>query len=230
MISSKIRSPKTLLTCITLADPKEYGIDDSHCVHSVRQPSEDAGEYYAAIENSRDILSGFPYDSPSSENQLTFDILDLYFETELSLGDNYILSRNVKSFPGYPGAAFPPSSPNTSFQTRQDVTDYLKLLMDIPSYFEDVLRFEGDKAKNGCFMSDTTADRIIAQCSSFISSGDSNYLNTVFQQKIEENSFLSDTEKEACLTKHAEIVRNIVLPAYDHLISGLTELKGKREE
>lgn len=217
-------SQNTLNLHYTLADPKEYGIND-YTVTLGAAAIENAGEYYTSIENNRNILSGFSYDSLSKENQLTFDILDLYFETELSLGDNYILSEMLSPSLGIQ-AQLPLLLAEYNFQTRQDVTDYLKLLMDIPSYFEDILRFEEKKSQNGCFMSDTTADRIIAQCSSFISSGDSNYLNTVFQQKIEENSFLSDKEKNACLTKHSEIVQKYVLPSYEKLIAGLTQLKG----
>ena len=52
-------SQNTLNLHYTLADPKEYGIDD-YTVTLGAAAIEDAGEYYAAIENSRGYPVRFP--------------------------------------------------------------------------------------------------------------------------------------------------------------------------
>lgn len=217
-------SQNTLNLHYTLAEPEKYGIDE-YPVTLGAASIDNVNAYYTAIENSRNIMADISYENLSEENQLTFDILDLYYKTELSLGDNYILSEILSPSLGVQ-AQLPLLLAEYHFRTKQDITDYLKLLLDIPAYFEDIIRFEEEKAGSGYFMSDITADRIIEQCRSFISSDDSNYLNTVFEENIKESSLLSDKEKEACLKKHSEIIQEHVLPSYENLIACLTRLKG----
>ena len=71
-----------------------------------------------------------------------------------------------------------------AFYEEKDISDYLNLLTTIRSYFQSILRFEEKKSQAGFFMSDTTLDRILAQCAAFIENPDDNYMQDIFQQKL----------------------------------------------
>ncbi len=217
-------SGSTLSLHYTLADPAAWDLDRQE-VSLGSAVAEDPAALRSFLENSRSLLESFPYESLSRENQLTYDILHLFFDTELSAENKYILAEVLSPALGIQ-AQLPSLLAEYTLRSEKDVIDYLNLLRDIPSYFETIIDFEKEKADRGYFMSDATADRIIDQCSDFISSGDNNYLNAVFSENLEQVPGLDETQKENSLRLHRDAVKHYVLPAYENLISALTSLKG----
>lgn len=217
-------SGSTLSLHYTLADPAAWDLDRQE-VSLGSAMAEDPAALRSFLENSRSLLESFPYESLSRENQLTYDILHLFFDTELSAENEYILAEVLSPALGIQ-AQLPSLLAEYTLRSEKDVIDYLNLLRDIPSYFETIIDFEKEKADLGYFMSDATADRIIDQCSDFISSGDNNYLNAVFSENLEQVPGLDETQKENSLRLHRDAVKHYVLPAYENLISALTSLKG----
>lgn len=217
-------SGSTLSLHYTLADPAAWDLDRQE-VSLGSAVAEDPAALRSFLENSRSLLESFPYESLSRENQLTYDILHLFFDTELSAENEYILAEVLSPALGIQ-AQLPSLLAEYTLRSEKDVIDYLNLLQDIPSYFETIIDFEKEKADRGYFMSDATADRIIDQCSDFISSGDNNYLNAVFSENLEQVPGLDETQKENSLRLHRDAVKHYVLPAYENLISALTSLKG----
>ena len=217
-------SGSTLSLHYTLADPAAWDLDRQE-VSLGSAVAEDPAALRSFLENSRSLLESFPYESLSRENQLTYDILHLFFDTELSAENEYILAEVLSPALGIQ-AQLPSLLAEYTLRSEKDVIDYLNLLRDIPSYFETIIDFEKEKADRGYFMSDATADRIIDQCSDFISSGDNNYLNAVFSENLEQVPGLDETQKENSLRLHRDAVKHYVLPAYENLISALTSLKG----
>lgn len=217
-------SGSTLSLHYTLADPAAWDLDRQE-VSLGSAVAEDPAALRSFLENSRSLLESFPYESLSRENQLTYDILHLFFDTELSAENEYILAEVLSPALGIQ-AQLPSLLAEYTLRSEKDVIDYLNLLQDIPSYFETIIDFEKEKADLGYFMSDATADRIIDQCSDFISSGDNNYLNAVFSENLEQVPGLDETQKENSLRLHRDAVKHYVLPAYENLISALTSLKG----
>lgn len=217
-------SGSTLSLHYTLADPAAWDLDRQE-VSLGSAVAEDPSALRSFLENSRSLLESFPYESLSRENQLTYDILHLFFDTELSADNEYILAEVLSPALGIQ-AQLPSLLAEYTLRSEKDVIDYLNLLRDIPSYFETIIDFEKEKADRGYFMSDATADRIIDQCSDFISSGDNNYLNAVFSENLEQVPGLDETQKENSLRLHRDAVKHYVLPAYENLISALTSLKG----
>lgn len=217
-------SGSTLSLHYTLADPAAWDLDLQE-VSLGSAVAEDPAALRSFLENSRSLLESFPYESLSRENQLTYDILHLFFDTELSAANEYILAEVLSPALGIQ-AQLPSLLAEYTLRSEKDVIDYLNLLRDIPSYFETIIDFEKEKADRGYFMSDATADRIIDQCSDFISSGDNNYLNAVFSENLEQVPGLDETQKENSLRLHRDAVKHYVLPAYENLISALTSLKG----
>ena len=176
-------SANTLTLHYALADPASQGIKKpAVSLGTVSSDAASAEETARLCQNYEKQLKNFHYSRLSKDNQLTLDMLLLYFHTRASLGKNYILDEPLGPSLGIQ-AQLPVLLAEYAFYTKEDISDYLKLLGTIKPYFQSILDFEKGKISSGCFMSNTTLDRILKQCSSFIQNPDSNYMDDIFAQK-----------------------------------------------
>lgn len=208
----------------TLAYPESSGIKDYSLSLGTFDPTQLSGQKIL-LENRRTMINAFPARDLSPDNRLTQQILSLYYETQLLPARQYLLDEALSPSLGTQ-AQLPILLAEYTFRKEDDVWNYLKLLTSVDSYLESILSFEKLKAQNGTFMSDATADRIISQCSAFIKDPDDNYLASVFSEKIQSLSGISEQKKAAYQKLHNQILTGQVLPAYQSLIDGLYLLKG----
>ena len=221
-------SANTLTLNYALADPASQGIKKSAVsLGTVSSDAASAEETARLCQNYEKQLKNFHYSRLSKDNQLTLDMLLLYFHTRASLGKNYILDEPLGPSLGIQ-AQLPVLLAEYAFYTKEDISDYLKLLGTIKPYFQSILDFEKEKISSGCFMSNTTLDRILKQCSSFIQNPDSNYMDDIFAQKLKtfSNPKLSQKDQEELCTYHHKLIIQQVIPAYQELVSGLKTLRG----
>lgn len=208
----------------TLAYPESSGIKDYSLSLGTFDPTQLSGQKIL-LENRRTMINAFPARDLSPDNRLTQQILSLYYETQFLPAKQYLLDEALSPSLGTQ-AQLPILLAEYTFRKEDDVRNYLKLLTSVDSYLESILSFEKLKAQNGTFMSDATADRIISQCSAFIKDPDDNYLASVFSEKIQSLSGISEQKKAAYQKLHNQILTGQVLPAYQSLIDGLYLLKG----
>ena len=221
-------SANTLTLHYALADPANQGIKKpAVSLGTVSSDAASAEETARLCQNYEKQLKNFHYSRLSKDNQLTLDMLLLYFHTRASLGKNYILDEPLGPSLGIQ-AQLPVLLAEYAFYTKEDISDYLKLLGTIKPYFQSILDFEKEKISSGCFMSNTTLDRILKQCSSFIQNPDSNYMDDIFAQKLKtfSNPKLSQKDQEELCTYHHKLIIQQVIPAYQELVSGLKTLRG----
>ena len=221
-------SANTLTLHYALAAPASQGIKKpAVSLGTVSSDAASAEETARLCQNYEKQLKNFHYSRLSKDNQLTLDMLLLYFHTRASLGKNYILDEPLGPSLGIQ-AQLPVLLAEYAFYTKEDISDYLKLLGTIKPYFQSILDFEKEKISSGCFMSNTTLDRILKQCSSFIQNPDSNYLDDIFAQKLKtfSNPKLSQKDQEELCTYHHKLIIQQVIPAYQELVSGLKTLRG----
>lgn len=208
----------------TLAEPDSCNISD-YPITFGSVSSGDNTRYQASLENHAALLSSFHKKRLSKKNQLTLSILEAHCNAELECPDAWYLQEPLSPSLGIQ-AQLPVLLAEYTFRTKQDVLDYLKLLKTLPDYFQNILQLEQEKASRGLFMNDKAVDGVIAQCNSFIENPEENYLIPVFNEKLEEMSILSETERDSCKTLHNKLIVNVVIPAYQQLIDGLNALKG----
>lgn len=221
-------SANTLTLHYALADPASQGIKKpAVSLGTVSSDAASAEETARLCQNYEKQLKNFHYSRLSKDNQLTLDMLLLYFHTRASLGKNYILDEPLGPSLGIQ-AQLPVLLAEYAFYTKEDISDYLKLLGTIKPYFQSILDFEKEKISSGCFMSNTTLDRILEQCSSFIQNPDSNYMDDIFAQKLKtfSNPKLSQKDQEELCTYHHKLIIQQVTSAYQELVSGLKTLRG----
>lgn len=207
----------------SLAHPEKKGI--SRPAPSLGTVSSNMDDTYQLYADYLEKLKAFSPDKLSRENQITLDMLLLYFHTQLSLKDHILLEEMLSPSLGIQ-AQLPVLLAEYTFYEDQDIADYLNLLISIGPYFQSILEFEEEKSQAGLFMSDTTLDRILDQCKAFIQDPDSNYMLEVFSRKIKEYGKFSKEEAKKLITRHENILKDRVIPAYQNLINGLERLRG----
>lgn len=95
----------------TLAYPESAGIKDYSLSLGSFDPTQLSAQKIL-LENRRNLINSFPTKDLSPDNQLTQQILSLYYETQLLPANQYLLDETLSPSLGTQ-AAFPFFSPNT---------------------------------------------------------------------------------------------------------------------
>lgn len=216
-------SGSSLTLHYSLAHPEKQGIRRKAA--SLGTIPTDMQNTYKVCQQYEDKLKAFRYSHLSTENQMTLDSMLLYYHTEKSLSDNYLLQEPLGPSLGIQ-AQLPVLLAEYAFYEDRDISDYLNLLTTIRPYFQSIIKFEQKKSQAGFFMSDATLDRILAQCSAFIRNPDENYMLDIFRTKISDYGKLSGSEQQTLILTHQNLMKTEVIPAYQGLMTGLEALRG----
>ena len=217
-------SANTISLHYTLRSPSDYGIADIPATYG--NLSSDPIAAKASVRNVLSSLQEFDPDTLSSENALTFKILDTYLKNA-STGTDYLLYQEPLGPVSGIHTQLPVLLSEYSFYDTQDVETYLALLKETPSYFDSVIRFEQKKAASGLFMPDYQADSVLDTCQSFIDMGKENYLVSTFNERIASLDLLPENKKDSFQKENMKLVIEEIYPAYQNLITAIKSLKGK---
>lgn len=216
-------SGNTLSLHYTLADPSKYQLENAPvtlgaCTADASTLSSTLDTYLTALERFEDVTL-------SAENQLTYDVLHSYLLSSKE-GLSYLLFEEPLSPLTGIHAQLPILLSEYQFYNENDVETYLQLLSQIDTYFDSVLALELQKKEAGIFMPDYQIDEVLDYCSSFVKMGDSNFLSSSFAERLSALSSLTDSQKQAFLSRHHALMTETVFPAYQTLSSALKKLKG----
>ncbi len=217
-------SSNALTLHYTLSEPERFGITDvpsAFCLYS--KDSSDAAA--AGLENTRQALSAFSREELSDSNRLTYDILSYQLEKQAALL-NFPYYEEILSPTLGTQAQLPILLAEYTFRSEQDIENYISLLSTMDAYYQSLMDYEREKAKAGLFMSDETAEAVISQCRAFLSNPGEHFLLSTFEERIDSADFLSEEKAEEYLASNRTVFFGHVVPAYELLIQGLTELKG----
>lgn len=217
-------SANTISLHYTLRSPSDYGIADIPATYG--SLSSDPVAAKASVRNILSSLQEFDPATLSSENALTFKILDTYLKNA-STGTDYLLYQEPLGPVSGIHTQLPVLLSEYSFYDTQDVETYLALLKETPSYFDSVIRFEQKKAASGLFMPDYQADSVLDTCQSFIDMGKENYLVSTFNERIASLDLLPENKKDSFQKENMKLVTEEIYPAYQNLITAIKSLKGK---
>ena len=208
----------------TISDPEKYGITDYPV--TLGDLSIDAmADSNARLENYLSGLNSFSYTELTLNQQLTYDILENYFQLQLDMADMYLYDELLRPSTGVQ-AQLPILYEEYSFNSKKDVEDYLKLLALTDEYFDQIISFEKEKADAGLFMSDFACQNIIDQCNAFIVDSDNHYLIETFNTRIDKLTGLTQSEKDHYRLQNEKMLREHIFPAYENLAAALTDLLG----
>ena len=211
-------SSDTLTLHYTLQKPQTYGIKNPPVTYG--SFSSNTAEAMASSENLLHALKQFHPNALDKENQLTYDILEKYFQTNNALAPYLLYQEPVNPTTGIQ-AQLPVLLCEYQFSNTKDVEIYLELLSKTPEYLQSLSEFEKAKSDAGLFMSHAVAEDVIAQCRSFLEMGDENYLYTTFQERLSHLPDISNAEKESYLSKNKLQVDTYVLPAFQNFADAI---------
>lgn len=217
-------SANTISLHYTLRSPSDYGIADIPATYG--SLSSDPVAAKASVRNVLSSLQEFDPGTLSSENALTFKILDTYLKNA-STGTDYLLYQEPLGPVSGIHTQLPVLLSEYSFYDTQDVETYLALLKETPAYFDSVIQFEQKKAASGLFMPDYQVDSVLDTCQSFIDMGKENYLVSTFDERIASLDLLPENRKDSFRAENMELVTEEIYPAYQNLITAIKSLKGK---
>lgn len=217
-------SANTISLHYTLRSPSDYGIADIPATYG--SLSSDPVAAKASVRNVLSSLQEFDPGTLSSENALTFKILDTYLENA-STGTDYLLYQEPLGPVSGIHTQLPVLLSEYSFYDTQDVETYLALLKETPAYFDSVIQFEQKKAASGLFMPDYQVDSVLDTCQSFIDMGKENYLVSTFNERIASLNLLPENKKVSFQKENMKLVTEEIYPAYQNLITAIKSLKGK---
>ncbi len=194
----------------SLAYPEKQGISRPRATLGTIHPNNEKAS--AQCQEYVKKLKKFSQSKLSTSNRLTLDLLLLYYHTEASLGDNYLLEEPLSPSLGIQ-AQLPVLLAEYSFYTNQDITDYLNLLCSTKEYFQSILAFEQTKSDAGFFLCATKLwNAFRTNAVLFIQNPDSNYMLEIFSQKLKAYGKLSEKDQEQLNLTHKQILKEKVLP------------------
>lgn len=213
----------TLALHYSVENPEEYGVSSSEITFGTFET--DSVAIMASFENCQAVLDKFSYNSLSKENQLTYDILSSYINTSLEGAPYTLYDEPLSPLTGI-HAQLPVLLAEYAFHTTDDVETYLQLIETTPAYFSSLIEFEQAKSDAGLFMSDVIVEEIIAQCNAFINMGENNYLLSTFEERLATIEDITASQKADYISQNQTLLESAILPAYQQLVSALSDLKG----
>lgn len=172
-----------------------------------------SGTCCASAENVLSALHQFDAQNLTTLNRQTLEILTDSMNLTVAGGNFKYYDEPLTPTTGLQ-SQIPILLAEYTFQSKQDVSDYLELLTDLPRYFAQICDYEREKAAADRFMPSYTAQTIIDQCRDFVSNPEEHYLVTTFNQKISALSGISKmngglTEAESFYFKKAGSFRHL---------------------
>ncbi len=223
LFQNEIQS-NTLNLHYTLADPASAGIT-RYPVTLGEMSSENSTSQSASLENLKSELKTFDTSSMSVASQLAYDVLEDSVNRNLELAPFYFYNEPLSPTNGAQ-SEYPILLAEYAFYSKEDIENYLSLLNQYDTYFNQVCTFEKEKAKQGLFMNETAAENLISQCRAFLPSGkEQSFWETTFAERIKETQFLTDKEKNSYIKLNKTALEEHVYPAYHNLIAVIKALK-----
>mgnify|MGYP003226075319 CR=1 FL=1 len=220
-------SGNTITLHYTLKDPEKYGIKNAPI--SYGQCTTDPELVRSSVDAERTRLRSYNRISLSKDNRLTYDVLNDYLNSAYDLSPYTLYDEPLAPLTGTQ-SQLPVILSEYRFYEISDIENYLQLLTKTPEYFRSILNFEHTKSESGLFMASYTADSIIKECRDFVNLKESNYLYSSFVERLEElasarDGVLTEKQREAYTRQNNVYIKKYIFPAYEQLISGLSELR-----
>lgn len=211
----------TLTLHYSLAQPEDFYID-------IDIPEPTLGDsdmsYDALMEDLEETksdykeLQAFDYDLLSEDYRDIYDLLAYTYDNDIESYDYIYYYEPFAQTSGLHNN-LPITMAEYIFYDEGDVTDYIEILNQIPDYFDGVLSFEEEKSKQGFFMADFAANKVISDCENFIKNPEENLLIDTFNERVDALEGISDEAKETYKEQNKDAVLNSVIPAYKNVIS-----------
>lgn len=206
----------------TLTSPENYGISDINLTFEPQSYE----QFLASSEKNESVkktLKQFHRKQLTQKQCFLYDVIKYnchLFEQE---ADFYYYNEPFRATTGVQ-SELPILLSEYSFESEQDVTNYLTLLDSLDSYLYSLLEFEKQKASKNLFMTEFAAEQIIASLKAFQEAPADTLFIDSFQTRIQPLN-LPDKKSEFYIRRNRWIVTNKIIPCYKNLQKSFEKLK-----
>lgn len=212
-------------------DPGIYNIDEASLTLPVYHAGDASGDIYA-LSLLSDQLARYSDQELSETNRYLCKLMRSYIDAVSRTAAYPYFSEPLAPSSGAV-AELPILLAEYRMDDVQDVEMYLAILEQIPGYMDGLITYEKEKSAAGLFMADSTADKVIRQCSSLMDTEQlksrTHFLQTTFVDRMQALTDKGILTKEKALSYQAvndRLLTTVVAPAYDRVADALTLLKG----
>lgn len=219
-------SQNIVTTHFAMEHPENYGIEDVNATWGEIDYSED-GEAATEVNGILDDLTEVDYDALTYEQQLIYDILKGYLETELTGSEYTLFDSAFAPISGFQGE-LPIIFSEYDFLSKDDIDDYITLLNTSYDYIKQLCDYELYRMEHGYTLTEESLDEVITQCEEFVEE-EPNCLRPVFEEKLNQFGSLTEEEKSQYLTAFDKGMSETLIPAYRLIIDTLTQIKEQEQ-
>lgn len=210
---------------ILYEDPEAMGIDVSEPSWGEYMSDEDEElDFYRDV---RDRLLTIDPDSLEQQDRLFYD--KLLYDVEES-----IYAESFTAFKYYESEFNPLTGPQSdllfilcviSFDSVEDAENYIELVEDIDRYFDEICKFEEDKAKYGYALSDATYEDIACTFDDLCAQEDDCFLYDDFANRLDNIKGLDKDEKERLIKEHDAAMHDVFFPEMEECAERMRALE-----
>lgn len=222
-------SANTLSLHYTLAYPENYGLEQEAVLPAYQSNfSEDKEHLISSLEALKKISKN----RLESADAYAYELLERYLSRRL-LSEDFSYYDDPLSPNSGMQSGLPILLADYAFRKEQDIIDYLDILDKTDEYFDGLIQYESEKAAAGLFMSDSSAQKVIEQCTAIMDkkllSGKSHFLHTTFEERTAQlvsEGILSEDMAEKYAIENDRLLTTVMLPAYEKTADAFTILMG----
>ena len=208
-------------------NPENFGLEH----YEAGLPEAYFGDYEESLAEIKAILTemeAFDQAKLSAEQKDTYEIMYRYFEYISSITEemNYMTNGYLGSYLGYQ-CNIPLELAEYKFRNEQDIQDWIDYCTSAEEAFKTYFKFTEKQAEMGYAMPDFVIDKVISQCEEFVAVKDDNYLVGIFNDKIDEVTFLTEEQKNTYKAAAKEAITGPLTNAYAYIQENMPSLKGK---
>ena len=208
-------------------DPASFGIDPELIPTWWGEYSE---EWFLSESETKsgflEKLREIPRDRLSEKYIFAYDTLESYLALDSTLGDFWYYREPLATMGGEQSRVLTALG-SFELHSREDIENYLLLLSDVPRFFEQIMAFEMEKADRGAFMPKSALTVVLSQIEAVTDISKPCFLIPLFNEKVSSVSGISPAERERYSDRHAQEIRDGLIPAYRMLHDGLSALSPK---
>lgn len=220
----------TLNMHYTLASPENFGIyhyDPTLSFYNRKDYEAGREKLSETLEDFRSING----DKLSASDAYLLKMLIRTLENSLALSNSPYYSEPLSPVSGMQ-SQLPILLAEYTFRCKRDIEDYLVLLAQSDQYFQSLLIFEQEKAEQGLLMPAAFLEDVRKQCDTIVTLNELNagthFLQTTFRERIEklyQENVISAKEVHNYLLENDELLKTVLVPAYENLSKGLSMLE-----
>jgi len=211
---------------ICFEHPENFGIDVSNVTWGDVFTDDDAEMSF--VVEQLDKLKTVKRDSLNRDDKIAYDKMLWDLESEQ-------YSLQYSAFDYYEAVFKPLTGPQCEIlfvldaipvTTKEEAENYITLAKDLDRYYDDICKFEEERAQYGFASSDDLYEQVAVTFDNLVKVKDTCFLYDSFKTKLDAVSGLSASDKSDLAKRFEDTMKNDVFPEFEECAQRIRALKG----